>query len=260
MNDLHSAYPTNAKLIFREDINPELSIVRVSPEGGVIVPFEPGQYAELAFPELASGTKLERRAYSIASTPNETGYYEFYIVLVPAGVFTEPLWKLPTGGNLWLGPKIKGKFTLEPIPAGNNIVAIATGTGLAPFISMYRTYRNTKRWRRFVIIHGARYARDLGYRELFEQWEAEDPNFKYLPSVTRESDTGWSGRRGRVHQLFEGGDVETALGESLSASSTHVLLCGNPAMIDTMQEFLQPQGFNPHSKKHPGSLHFERYW
>ena len=260
-------YSLNATLTYREDINPELAIFRVKPDSGV-PGFMPGQYAELAFPGAVAGDsqRVERRSYSIASSPSgalpqEGGELEFYIVRVEGGYFTTPLWNLAVGGRLWCGPKIKGKFTLEEVPRDTDVVMVATGTGLAPFISMLREHTAHPPWKSVALIHGARLQNDLGYRRELNELAKQASWFHYLPTLTREpADSSWSGHRGRVQHLFQEGHVASALGRPLSRETTHILLCGNPVMITDLEEYFATLGLKQHKKKDPGNIHVERYW
>ncbi len=265
-----SRYAKNATIVYREDINKELSIIRVKPDEGEVAEFKPGQYAELAVPtpeqenpqEGVKPEKLLRRSYSIASNPSVKDALEFYVVLVPEGALTPKLWDLKEGDRLWLGPKVKGKFTLDGLPEDKDFIMVATGTGLAPFLSMYKEFRKANKWNKYVLIHGVRIADDLGYKKELEQFAEEDPNFVYVPMCTREPEgSAWQGPRGRVNILFETSEAfESKTGVPLSSDSSHVFLCGNPAMIDTVQESLEAKDFTQHSKKNPGNIHFERYW
>ena len=277
-----SEYQPNAVLSFRQDINHELSIFRISPDSGDKLSFLPGQYAELAIPDgdEGPGKKLLRRSYSIASAPSNPAYLEFYIVRVDGGAFTPKLFSLAVGDRLWLGPKIKGKFTLEEIPQGSDVVMVATGTGLAPFLSMVREHKENPPWRRAVLIHGARYQHDLGYKEELLVLQNQYHWFSYLTTLTREpADSGWLGNRGRVQSLFTtltaaeidacvlAGEsilsdslLASALGQAPAVQSTHFLLCGNPQMIDDLEMLLGKASFKAHKKREPGNLHIERYW
>jgi len=254
-------YAPNAVLTARKDLNDELAIFTVRPDGWVLPAYESGQYGELALPALAEpGAKLERRSYSIAS-PAGAPELEFYIVRVNGGYLTPALWALKPGDKLWLGQKIKGKFTLGEVHEKKDLIMVATGTGLAPFLSMLRTFRGSPPWRKVVLIHGSRYERDLGYREELEHFQREHPWFAYLPSLTREPEgSSWKGARGRVQELFKSGLVEEALKEPFSLEHSHFLLCGNPQMIDEVEALLLERGFHPHKKKTPGNVHVERYW
>ena len=155
------------------------------------------------------------------------------------------------------------------MPDGSDLALIATGTGLAPFMSMLRAApvgqpspaSPARRWRRCVLVHGARNATELGYRAELTARAAADPDFTYLPLVTREPEgPGWTGLRGRVQSLLEGDTWTAQVGAPLDPATWHVFLCGNPAMIDDVDRRLGARGFRHHSKRQPGTLHFERYW
>ena len=263
-------YTLNSTIVEREDLSPELSIFRLACDSGDVPEFLPGQYAELGMPIealtdspeiIASNKKFIRRAYSIASAPSTKGYLEFYIVLVPDGLLTPLLWRSDFDKRIWLGPKIKGKFLIDPAPSAANLVMFATGTGLAPFLSMLREYRGQNRWQRFTVIHGARREAELGYRKELEQLQAEDEKIFYIPTLTREpEDSSWSGHRGRVQHIIEAGIYEETVGAPLSPEDTHIFLCGNPGMIDSLEEIFIARNFKLHSKKNPGNIHLERYW
>ena len=65
---------------------------------------------------------------------------EFYVALVTSGALTPRLFALNIGDRLWLGTKITGMFTFDQVPEDQNVVMIATGTGLAPYMSMLTTH------------------------------------------------------------------------------------------------------------------------
>lgn len=267
--------PCNATITWWQDLNEELAVFRATPDAGKIEPFEPGQFATMGLPRNAPPIsvgddyppddprwkKLWRRAYSIASSPKQDDHLEFYVVRVNDGKLTPKLWHMKDGGRLWIDPHIKGEFTLHGVPEGKDLVMVATGTGLAPYISMLKTYRGTNRWRRFVIIHGVRVSQDLGYVEELEQISAEDPTVKFIPSCTREPEgSPWKGMRGRVTQLFEPAAFEMAVGFPLTAGDCHVFLCGNPDMINQVEATLHGHAFVTQTRKQPGNIHLERYW
>ena len=88
-------------------------------------------------PEDPVAARFIRRAYSVASSSKQREHFELFLALVPSGEITPRL--LPPGDRLWLGPKVTGMFTLREAPPEQNIVTVATGTGLAPYMSMLRT-------------------------------------------------------------------------------------------------------------------------
>jgi len=264
--------PFNTTLIHRQDVTDDLCIIRLRPDSGQVPDYEPGQSITIGLPRPpapdspvarpASGRpRLIRRAYSIASSPVTRDYIELYVALVGDGKLTPRLWDLHPGDRLWMDNQTKGEFTLSGISPDKDLVMVSTGTGLAPYMSMLRTYRGQSRWNRFVVIHGVRLAQDLGYRQELEQIIAEDPTVFYIPTVTREPDSSpWQGLRGRVQAALEATIYQRWVGAELDAATCHVFLCGNPDMISSVQATLESRGFVTQTRQQPGNIHFERYW
>jgi ferredoxin--NADP+ reductase len=265
--------PYNATAIGREEINPQLLVLRVVPDTAMF-DFKPGQFAVLGLlgseprvPEAAAEEpvsepgKMVRRAYSIASSSVERRYVEFYLALVTSGQLTPRLFALRPGSRLFLGPKASGMFTLDRVPPGKAIVLIATGTGLAPYLSMLRTMLVNETQRRFVVLHGARFSWDLGYRGELESLARLRPNFTYIPSITRpDQDPHFHGRTGRAQALVEQGVVEKDSGVALDPAQADVFLCGNPDMVKAVKAMLEARGFSADQPGKPGTIHVEEYW
>lgn len=264
--------PFNATLIRRDDFNEYTSLFYIKPDEGLVPEFEPGQFTTIGLPDPKAEPKVGkdgkpklrwiRRAYSIASSSAVREYFELFIILVEDGQLTPHLWKLPVGsGRIWLSPKISGDFTLRPVPDGKDLVLISTGTGIAPYISMVRRYWGQQRWNRCTLVNGCRLAKDLCYVEECRAWERQDPNFRYLPMVTREpEDSDYKGLRGRCTQVIDPAFYRQHVGADLTPEQCHVFLCGNPQMIDQCEEQLIAMGFKTHKKNDPGNIHLERYW
>jgi ferredoxin/flavodoxin---NADP+ reductase len=265
--------PYNATVIGREDINPQLLVLRVQSDA-TLFDFKPGQFVVLGLlgreprvPEAAAEEaipepdKMIRRAYSIASSSVERRYLEFYLALVTSGQLTPRLFALRPGSRLFIGPKATGVFTLDRVSPDKAVVLIATGTGLAPYISMLRTMLVKETQRRFVVLHGARFGWDLGYRGELESLARLRPNFTYLPGITRpDQDPSFRGHTGRIQTLLEQGVVEKESGVALDPSQAEVFLCGNPDMIKAVKAMLEVRGFNTGQPGKPGTIHVEEYW
>jgi ferredoxin--NADP+ reductase len=261
----------NATIESRLDLNERYAILRVRPDDQPVPPFTPGQFVQLGLPqpaqprpgeEHAAGPprmRIARRSYSIASSANERERYEFFITLVSGGRLTPDLWRIEAGGRCWIDAKAVGSFTLDGVPPESDLVMVATGTGISPYVSMLRTYRDPPRWRRFVMIHGVRYASDLGFRAELEALQMSDPRFRYLPIVSREPGT-WTGLQGRVQATLEEKRLLDLAGVQLDPRRCHVFLCGNPAMIQDVRDRLVPKGFTVDTPALRGNLHFEKYW
>lgn len=265
----------NAVVTQRIEVAPGLMVVRVAPDGWELPEFSPGQFAVLGLPpdadrsELADSEdepvkpgKLIRRAYSIASSSKARKYLEFYITLVHSGALSPRLFNLQSGDRVWLGPKITGTFTLDQAPADKEIILVATGTGLAPYMSMLRTELTASEGRRFAVLLGARHSWDLGYHAELVTMEQLSSNFTYLPIISRpaEEPVPWTGRAGYVLDLWSSHELDREWGERPTPDSSRIFLCGNPAMIDDMIELLSSDGFTEHTRKEPGSIYVERYW
>ena len=202
----------NAAIVRRQDLHAGLFFLWIALDGGEYPPFKPGQFVSIGHHDAATG-ELVRRTYSIGSSAHKRESVELFIVHVAEGEFTSWLHDQPVGARLWLSPDASGGFTLDGFRNGRDLVLVATGTGVAPYISMYRTWRDIAPWRRIVLVHGARLAADLGYRRELEAVAEKDPNFFYVPLVTREPGASdWAGLRGRVQSVLEADAFATLTG------------------------------------------------
>ena len=253
--------PYNASIVARHDLHEGLRLLHVAPDAGLFPPFQPGQFVSVGCNlDVDGAPTLVKRSYSVGSSAAERSHVELFVVHVNDGEFTSWLFEQRVGARLWLSPKASGGFTLDGFERGRDLVLVATGTGVAPFVSMYRTFRNDPPWRRIVIINGVRMARDLGYRDELETAARSDERLQYLPAVTREPATAWSGLRGRVGEFLEPARYRDLVGAELTPEECHVYLCGNPEMIESMEAVLTGRGFRKHTPRHPGNLHLEKYW
>lgn len=264
----------NATVVGRQALTPDLFILQVRPDAPRPA-FASGQYVLLgAFsdaprregsaPEAkpAKPGRMVLRAYSIASPGNEPDTLEFYISVVSQGSLTPRLVAFEVGARLHVGEKIRGFFTLDAVgPGQRNVVLAATGTGLAPYLSMLRGQAGAALPFRILLVHGAPYSWELGYFRELRLFERVFPNFAYLPLVSRpQKDTWWKGGTGRITPLFEGATLEERFGFRLDPAETSVFLCGNPDMIREVTDSLAGRGYLPHKPGEAGSLHTEEYW
>jgi ferredoxin--NADP+ reductase len=265
----------NAMVSHKIEVAPGLIVLRVVPRGWELPHFTPGQFAVLGLPpeatrcddsdpdeEPAKPGRLIRRAYSVASSSVSREYLEFYINLVHSGSLTPRLFALEPGDRVWLGPKITGTFTLDLAPQDCHLALVATGTGLAPYMSMLRTMLPDSGERRLAVLLGARHSWDLGYHAELVTMQRLCPEFHYIPVVSRpdEEVVEWTGHTGYVMDLWRGGVLQDKWGVRPTPKNTRVFLCGNPAMIEDMATLLAEEGFHEHSRKEPGEVFVERYW
>lgn len=217
--------------------------------------FEAGQFVNLGVDVEGRRTK---RAYSLASAPGEDA--EFFVVRVDDGVLTSRLFERTVGDTMLLLPKAAGFFTLRWVPDAEVLWMVGTGTGLAPFLSMLRAGDLFERFGHVVLVHGVRQAAHLAYQhEIMAHAEAHPGRVSYVPVVSREIAPG--ALRGRVTTAFDDGRLEEAAGRPLNAETGHVMMCGNPSMLDDLQALLEARrGMRVNRRKTPGHITVERYW
>jgi ferredoxin--NADP+ reductase len=296
----------NATVVGLRRAHPDLMIVRVRPDFPRPV-HKPGQYATLGLGNWeprspgcqeetllpAEETKLTRRAYSISCSIlsdsgqlediQRTDWLEFYVVLVRDSEKEKPpaltprLFMLREGDRLYLGEKITGHFTLDPVKPEDVVVFLATGTGEAPHNYMLWELLRRGHGGRIVSACCVRYRRDLAYLPIHEKLMSRYSNYQFLSLTTREADS--VEHKVYIQDLITSGQLEERVGQPLNPARMHVYLCGNPKMIgvptkdrETGQrvfpkptgviEILERRGFQvdqPQSKI-TGNIHFEEYW
>ena len=233
----------------RRDWSADLFTLRLHAEVGA---FEAGQFFRLGLSR--EGVWLSR-AYSVASAPGEP--LEFYVVTVPEGALSPALHLLNPGDALGVSARAAGHFTLARVPDAPVLWMIATGTGLAPYLSMVRTEEPWRRFGRIIVVHGVRHAVDQAYRdELAALSAAHDGRLTRVPVLSRERAPGLIS--GRIPACIA--EIEEAAGAPLSRESSQVMLCGNPDMLTEMAELLAKRDMPRHRAALPGNVHMERYW
>ena len=162
---------------------------------------------------------------------------------------------------MFVSPKFKGMFTLSEVSEDQNLALFATGTGVAPYMSMIRTELARGLKRKFVVVHGASHSRDLGYHDELKALSLSSDKFDYLPilSHAHEETVPWNGHNGFAQKLWTDRIIEEVWRIKPTPNNTHVFLCGNPLMIDAMLETLGQEGFIKHSRREPGQVHVEEF-
>lgn len=203
--------------------------------------------------------KLLQRPYSIASATSQLQQFEFYISQVKSGQLTPRLFNLNPGDRLFVSKRIVGVFTLADTPENQDIVMIATGTGMAPYISFLRSYLIARPESKMAVIQGAAKQWDLGYYSELSFLENTFKNLFYIPTLT-EADETWSGHQLWIEEILENNILKNEAGIEIDSKKTHFFLCGNPKMVENVSEWLYKRGYTKHSRKEPGALHIEEFW
>jgi ferredoxin--NADP+ reductase len=241
-----------AKITFRRDWAPGLATLGLS---AALDTFRPGQFVNLGL-EVAG--ELVRRAYSLASAPGADP--EIFLNEVEGGGLTPSLFRLQPGDRVLVEQKPQGFFTLDWVPPADELWLCATGTGLAPFVSMLRSGEPLQKFLRVVLVHGVRQSDQLAYAgELESLGAASHGRFAHIGVVSRQPDAPGV-LHGRITSALESGALEQSAGLQLSPTHSHVMLCGNPTMIDEMTAQLAARGLRRHRQRKPGHVTSERFW
>jgi ferredoxin--NADP+ reductase len=223
--------------------------------------FRAGQFARLGV-RKASGS-IVWRAYSMVSAPHDE-FLEFFSIVVPDGEFTSELKRLEVGDELLVERQAYGYLTLERFADGRDLWLLASGTGVAPFLSILQDLEVWQRFERVVLAYSVRTAAELAYQPLIaelgrREWlEGAADKLVYLPVVTREQVPGCLDARLTV--LLDSGELERAAGLAISPEHSRLMLCGNPEMVEELRERLKRRGLQLSLSKRPGQLAQENYW
>lgn len=262
-----------ATLTYVQLLKEDLAIFRMVPNDGIVPEYKAGQFITLGM-NVPSEGKVIRRAYSIASHPENKKYVELVIRWVrkplPGRLTTqlfnakegdEVTWIKPTGAALLINDKLSNGE-----PDERRIVCLGGGTGIAPFVSYAQHLHDVGDKRELVVLHGASYVDELSYKQLFTDLEVESLdrgrdkwNFKYRAAISRPQEwfnRSWSGQVGRVETFLRTKDgepspLEQLVGEKITPENTMFYICGWQGTIDGCMDFLSAKGFVTERNKRP---------
>ncbi|MEX1057552.1 MAG: ferredoxin--NADP reductase, partial [Natronospirillum sp.] len=108
------------------------------------------------------------RAYSIASA-NYEEELEFFSIKVPDGPLTSRLQNIQPGDDILISRKPTGTLVTDHLIPGKNLYLLATGTGLAPFMSIIKDPEAYELYDKIILVHGVRHVSELAYQQEIEQ-------------------------------------------------------------------------------------------
>lgn len=202
------------------------------------------------------------RAYSVASSPYDE-FIEFFSVVIPHGEFTSKVNHIQVGDSLLLNTTPFGYLTLAryQLPLPNDLWLLATGTGLAPFLSILKTIDVWQQYQRIILVYSARTSQELAYQaeigSIKSIYGDNGAAFVFLPIVTREAD--YAGEKARIPNLIVSGKLTQLVGQKLDKERSHVMLCGNPQMVEDTKEALKSLGLTM-NRRGEGNIAVENYW
>jgi len=202
------------------------------------------------------------RAYSIASA-NYEDHLEFLSIKVDDGPLTSRLQHIQVGDTVIVGRKPTGTLVADYLLPGRRLYMFATGTGLAPFMSIVRDPETYEKFEHIVLVHGVRKVDELAYHDLLVEHlpsheflgDIVSSQLQYYPTVTREQYRNM----GRITDLIGSGKLgqDLALPE-LDPASDRVMICGSPGMLRDLKRLLELRGFKEGNTSTPGDFVIER--
>ncbi len=304
MSHDHPEYNATVTEICR--VHSDLMIMHVEPDDGPLT-YQPGQYTTLGLwtDEHRVGEvehsdvcqlRLIRRAYSISCPildahgdllPCEgSRFLEFYVALVrkesddPPSL-TPRIFAMDVGHRIFVGTKARGTYTLSPVQSDSDVLFFATGTGEAPHNVMIHQLLSRQHAGRIASFVCVRHRRDLAYLKTHRELEKRYPNYRYVALTTRELenvDSQHPNYVGKLYlqQIFLKDRLQQLIGWVPDPATSHVFLCGRPAMIEApkreaghdysfadpkgMVETLIEHGYRLDRPRETGNIHYERYW
>jgi len=221
--------------------------------------FQSGQFTLLGL--MVDGRPL-LRPYSMASAPYDEAL-EFLSVKMANGPLTSRLRHIAPGAAVLIGRKPTGTLVQDSLLPGRTLYLFATGTGLAPFLSLIKDPDLYARFDRVVLTHTSRLVRELVHAEHITQ---ELPRHELLGEMVRErliyypSVTGEAFRTpGRITGLIESGQMSADLGlPPLDPATDRAMICGSTALLADLGALLVRRGFREGSLSRPGEFVIEK--
>lgn len=210
--------------------------------------FNAGEFAMIGLE--AEGKKI-LRAYSVASAPWEEEL-EWLSVKVQDGELTSRLQHLKEGDEVILQPKCVGTLRNDALTGGNVVWMLATGTGLAPFMSLIRDIDTIERWDKIMLVHSVRNREELAYNHELtrkfvgtELFEILHNTLEYVPIITGEGDK-------RITAQLESGDL------AVDTKQDKIMICGNMQFNEDVMSWCDSKGMREGTLRTPGEYVFER--
>jgi ferredoxin--NADP+ reductase len=212
--------------------------------------FTAGEFAMIG---LRVNNKNILRAYSVVSPPWKEEL-EFLSIKIQNGDLTSKLQHIQVGDEVILMEKTTGTLVNSALTKGGTLYMLATGTGLAPFMSLVRDIETLETWDKIHLIHSVRDSKDLAYTiDLNESFKNLEPDLYelikdklfYKPIITGLGDR-------RITTQLEEGTID------IDYTKDKVMLCGNLEFNEQVSKWCISKGMTEGSLREPGSFVIEK--
>jgi ferredoxin--NADP+ reductase len=221
--------------------------------------FRSGQFTMIGL--LVDGKPLLRAYSMVGAHYDET--LEFLSIKVPDGPLTSRLQHIVPGDTVLIGRKPVGTLLTDHLLPGRTLYMVATGTGLAPFMSLIRDPDSYDPFERLVLVHGCREVAELAYDQTIRHdlpahellGELVREKLHYYPTVTREA----FHHQGRATDLIFSGRLPADLGlPPLDREHDRVMLCGSPGLLGDFGAWFSAGGWREGSHAERGQFVIEK--
>ena len=215
--------------------------------------FESGQFVRVA---LDIDGERVARPYSLVNRPGDD-FLEIYFNIVDEGPLSPRLAELEDGDEIFVTDRANGFLTVSELPQCRHLWMLATGTGVGPFLSILKNQDAWQRFEKIVLVYSVRDISELAYQQQVAEIQAQWPQkFSFVPLVTREKVEGMLNQR--ITDSIEDDSLEQTTGFVIDEDS-HVMMCGNSAMIADVTAVLEKRGLRKHRRREPGHITTEKY-
>jgi len=187
---------------------------------------------------------------------------EFFSIKVQDGPLTSILQKIQPGDKLLVSKKPTGTLLVDNLKPGKHLYLLATGTGLAPFMSVIKDPEVYERFDKVILTHGVREVSELAYQDIINELpnneffgEMVNGKLLYYPTVTRED----FHTQGRLTDALTSGKLAESIGlPPINVEDDRFMLCGSPSMLKDFCEILDERGFSETVRSDIGEYVIER--
>ena len=238
-------YNYELEVIEKKRLSPTGTCIRLGLQGKEFK-FMPGQYvqAEIKLEErkgfkiLNNKPKLQKRSFSISSSPNEKKYIEFTCKAVPNGFVS-----VYTANCLKAGDKLKiigpiGKFIFDEEKTKKKIVLLAGGSGISPMMSILRYISENKIKVNATLIYSNKTEDEILWKKDIEEISKKNKNIRHIFTLTQQE---WEGQTGRIDKNL--------IKANAKKIDTDVFIVGPPPLVQEMEKILNELGVKEDSIK-----------
>ena len=184
--------PEIAQVARVQDLSWQDRLVEIRLPGERDLGHKPGQFVQVSLFGYGEAP------ISVCSSPAKQGSFELCVRRL--GNVTRALHQLRPEGSVGIRGPFGNGFPMDDL-AGRDCLVVAGGIGLAPLRSVINTIlADRERYRRLIVLHGARRAEDILFPEEISAWQ-EDPRNEVLVTVD-EPTPQWTGHVGVITTLF----------------------------------------------------------